>query len=139
MKRKKRLRVLAPEFPPMRCDVGCGDCCGPAPASAAEFAQVVAYVREHKIVPKDQGLTCPLYLDGKCSVYAVRPLICRAFGHVEGLACSRGYNTNVANESALDARLRANGEAAHLIHEVLTLVNPGVTFRGLLQQMRAGA
>jgi Fe-S-cluster containining protein len=120
----------------MRCDDGCGDCCGPAPASKAELDRVVAYVREHKIVPKDQGLTCPLYLGGKCSVYSVRPLICRAFGHVDGLDCSRGYNTNVPS-ARTDTQLQAQGAGDHLIHEVLTLVNPGITFNGVLQQMVA--
>lgn len=134
MKRKRRLPVVGPEFPPMRCDDGCGECCGPAPATQAEFDRVVAYVLEHKITPKDQGITCPLYLDGKCSVYEVRPLICRAFGHAEGLSCSRGYNTNVPTE-VVDARLRANGEGVTLLHEVLRLVNPGITFQGVLGAM----
>lgn len=118
----------------MRCDVGCGDCCGPAPATEAEFNRVVAYVTKHKIVPKDQGITCPLYLDGKCSVYDVRPLACRAFGHIEGMDCSRGYNTNMPSEG-VNARLLANGEADRILHEVLTIQNPGMTFHGVLEQM----
>jgi len=118
----------------MRCDDGCGDCCGPAPATEAEFKRVVAYITEHKIVPKDQGITCPLYLDGKCSVYNVRPLACRAFGHVEGMDCSRGYNTNVPS-TGVNARLLANGAADHILHEVLTIRNPGMTFHGVLKQM----
>ncbi len=134
MKAKKRLPIVTPEFPPMRCDDGCGECCGPAPATRAELDRVVAYIREHGITPKDQGITCPLYLDGKCSVYAVRPLICRAFGHVDGLDCSRGYNTNVDSEE-LNSKLRAAGAGAHLIHEVLTLVNPAMTFKGVVDQM----
>jgi Fe-S-cluster containining protein len=131
---KKRLPVVSPEFPPMQCDVGCGDCCGPAPATKVELDRVVAYVRENGIVPKDQGLTCPLFLDGACSVYSVRPLICRAFGHVEGMDCTRGYNVNVPSE-ALDEKLRMNGEDYHLLHEVLAIVNPGITFKGVLHQM----
>jgi len=134
MKRKRRLPVVAPEFPPMRCDDGCGECCGPAPATQAEFDRVVAYVIEHKITPKDQGITCPLYLDGKCSVYEVRPLICRAFGHVEGLSCPRGYNVDVPS-GPVDARLLANGGGERMIHEVLRLVNPSITFQGVLGAM----
>jgi hypothetical protein len=136
MKRKKRLPVVTPEFPPMRCDVGCGECCGPAPVTKTEFDRVVEYVIKHKIVPKDQGLTCPLYLDGKCSVYEVRPLVCRAFGHVDGMDCDRGYNTNLPTE-VVNARLLANGEVDHVLHEVLALNNPGMTFQGVLHQMTA--
>ena len=134
MKRKRRLPVVAPEFPPMRCDDGCGDCCGPVPVSQVEFDRVVAYVTKHKIVPKDQGLTCPLYLNGKCSVYEVRPLLCRSFGHVEGMDCTHGYNTNLPSEG-VNARLLANGEADTVLHEVLKLVNPTMTFKGILERM----
>ncbi len=136
MKRKRRLPVVTPEFPSMQCDIGCGECCGPAPATKAEFDRVVAFVIKNKIVPKDQGITCPLYLDGKCSVYEVRPLVCRAFGHVEGMNCDRGYNTNLPSE-VVDARLLANGETDHILHEVLTLQNPSMTFQGVLHQMTA--
>jgi Fe-S-cluster containining protein len=137
-KLRKKLPVVAAEFPPMRCDVGCGDCCGPAPATQAEFDRVVDYIRRHKIVPKDQGITCPLYLDGKCSVYEVRPLACRAFGHVEGMDCSRGYNTNLPVEQ-VDAKLIVNGETTTVLHEVLSLNNPGLTFQGVLHRMTRGA
>lgn len=95
MKRKRRLPIAKPEFPPMRCDDGSGECCGPAPATQAELDRVVEYVIKNKLTPKDQGLTCPLYLNGRCSVYEVRPLVCRAFGHVDGMNCARGYNTNI--------------------------------------------
>jgi len=135
MKRKKRLPVLKPEFPPMRCDDGCGDCCGPVPATAAEFQRVLAYIRERDIKPKDQGITCPLYLDGKCSVYPVRPLICRAFGHVEGMVCSRGHNTNVPRE--VDTKIVANGRVEHLLHDVLAIVNPGTKLSPLLEQLKS--
>lgn len=137
MKRKRRLHIAKPEFPPMRCDDGCGECCGPAPATQAEFDRVVEYVVKNKITPKDQGLTCPLYLDGRCSVYEVRPLACRAFGHVDGMDCAHGYNTNMPSE-VVDGRIRANGEVATILHEVLRLVNPSITFQGVLGHLVGG-
>ena len=36
------------------------------------------------------GDPCPLLVLGRCSVYEHRPLICRAFGSVEGLRCPHG-------------------------------------------------
>ena len=102
----------------MKCDVGCGDCCGPVPVSLKRFKQIHAYVRENGIRPKEQGETCPLYLDGKCSVYAVRPGICSAFGHSESLQCSRGHNVNV--EEALVQRVAlSDGPPERLLHELL--------------------
>ena len=46
-------------------------------------------------------MTCPFYLEGRCSVYTVRPFTCRLFGHVDeaSLTCPRGYNTNIAAEA----------------------------------------
>jgi Fe-S-cluster containining protein len=79
----------------MRCDKGCGACCGPVICSDAEFDAVAAYVLKHDIRPRRQGQRCPLYIDGECSVYPVRPFICRAFGHATDLECERGYNVNI--------------------------------------------
>lgn len=76
------------------------------------------YVQERGIVPQDNGTTCPLYLEGRCSVYPVRPPVCIAFGHSERLPCERGYNANV--DDAVVARyVRSGGKPAHLLHELL--------------------
>jgi Fe-S-cluster containining protein len=136
VKRKKRLPVVA-EFPPMRCDDGCGDCCGPAPVTQAEFDRIVDYITQHKIVPREQGQTCPLYLDGRCSVYEVRPFACRAFGHVAGMACSRGYNTNIS-EARLHTMLVANGEPTTITHDLLAIRNPAMSFKGVLDRIVQG-
>jgi Fe-S-cluster containining protein len=86
--------------------------------SLKRFKQIQAYVREKGILPKEQGETCPLYLDGKCSVYAVRPPICVAFGHSEELQCSRGYNVNV-NEAVVQRVALSGGPPERLLHELL--------------------
>src|SRR5262249_4223157 len=36
------------------------------------------------------GAPCPLLVIGRCSVYDARPMICRAFGAVDGLRCPHG-------------------------------------------------
>lgn len=35
-------------------------------------------------------LACPLLVMKRCSVYGARPLVCRAFGAVQGLPCPHG-------------------------------------------------
>jgi len=105
-------------LPSMQCDVGCGDCCGPVPVSLKRFKQIQVYIRENGILPKEQGETCPLYLDGKCSVYAVRPPICVAYGHSEKLPCSRGYNVNV-EEPIVQRVAMSDGPPERLLHELL--------------------
>ena len=39
----------------------------------------------------DLDLVCPYLTDkGRCSIYDLRPLICRMFGTVEGMPCPHG-------------------------------------------------
>ena len=110
----RKLKVI----PSMHCDDGCGDCCVPAPATETEFGAVARYVREHGIKPIDQGVTCPLYQNGRCTVYAVRPLACRLFGHVNGMTCTRGYDVAIP-EREIARMVRANGSATRCLHELL--------------------
>lgn len=80
----------------MKCDAGCGDCCGFAPCDQAELRKIADYAKEHGITPLRQGRRCPWYQDGACAVHPVRPATCRLFGHSDQLVCSKGYNANVA-------------------------------------------
>ncbi|WP_371590837.1 YkgJ family cysteine cluster protein [Streptomyces sp. NBC_00470] len=40
--------------------------------------------------PEGSEKPCPALVDGQCSVYADRPLICRLYGVAEGLLCPHG-------------------------------------------------
>ncbi len=86
---------IYPVLPPMRCDHGCGECCGPTMASIAEYDAIQAFAKQNGITPKRQGLKCPFYQEGTCKVYPVRPMICRLYGHSKKTPCARGYNTNI--------------------------------------------
>lgn len=73
-------------------DVGCkGLCtqsCGPILYSVAEGSSIA---RKHgaRPVPSNGG-TCSSLRDGKCSVYADRPMICRLYGAVASMRCQWG-------------------------------------------------
>lgn len=134
MKPKRRLKLV---FPPMRCDEGCGQCCGPAPATKAELAAVQRYITANGIVPVDQGLTCPFYQSGRCAVHPVRPRICQAFGHVEMLTCPRGYNENV-DEQRAKAWLLSAGPAEDTLHSFLPTRSPlELALRGMARDRQA--
>jgi Fe-S-cluster containining protein len=88
-----------PILPSMKCDDGCGACCGPVTCTPAEFDAVNAYAASHGVKPRRQGITCPFFQEGRCSVHEARPFICRFFGHSPRLVCERGYNENISAKS----------------------------------------
>lgn len=106
------------KLPVMKCDEGCGDCCGPVPVTHSEYDRVIEYAQKHSITPMKQGITCPFYQEGKCKVYEVRPLICVVFGHSERLVCSKGYNKNIP-ERKIRRAIMKNGECVKHLHDVL--------------------
>jgi Fe-S-cluster containining protein len=102
----------------MKCDEGCGRCCGVVPATDKEYEAIIRYAEKAGIVPIAQGITCPFFQGGRCAVYEARPLICRMFGHSPLLSCLRDYNTNISD--GIERKLiRENGPPSHLLHEVL--------------------
>lgn len=123
-------------LPPMRCDRGCGECCGPVPVTESEYRKVVFVARAKKLPPKRQGITCPFFLDGTCAVYDARPFACRLFGHVPGMTCERGYNTNItpSEEAKL---LRSYGNATRLLHEALVELGVVATIEEALAPLDA--
>jgi hypothetical protein len=112
VKRRKLPLVL----PPMRCDKGCGECCGVVPVTAREQRAVRAYVETHKLTPLWQGSTCPFYQRGTCAVYPVRPRVCQAFGHTWKMECPRSYNENV-DDAALRKWLLSDGPPVSTLHQ----------------------
>jgi len=105
-------------LPAMKCEEGCGRCCGIVPATETEYQRVIRYAKEHDVNPQDQGITCPWYQENKCSVYAVRPIICRLFGHVEAMPCPQGHNVSIPEREAV-RMIRSNGKCGRVLHEVL--------------------
>lgn len=95
-------RRCLPILPPIPCPPDCGDCCGIVPVSTLEWLAVAAYARNHGITAREQGLSCPFLHDGRCAVHPVRPVLCRAFGHVRGMTCPKGHQRPVP-EAAVHA------------------------------------
>lgn len=88
MKSNAKLQALYAAIPAFDCKPGCSDCCGPVPMAKPEWQAV-------KMAKRAAGadcLSCVYLVDGKCSVYADRPYMCRLFGAtVEAkLACPHG-------------------------------------------------
>jgi len=57
---------------------------------------------------------CPLLIDNKCSIYAVRPFICRLYGHAKGLSCKEKQAKDYTfTESQANRLCRLAREAWH--------------------------
>jgi hypothetical protein len=96
-----RIDALLATIPSFKCKAGCADCCGPVQLSRLEYYRCVKAsgrsaedVRQHMEKNIKQKIyRCPL-LDlktNRCSVYQVRPAICRVFGTTKDLPCPHGY------------------------------------------------
>ncbi len=74
----------------------CGLCCGPVPVTETELNKIKKAVermpakkRERLMKQKRDPFTC-IFRDSEndnCSIYNVRPEVCRMFGFYEGMDC----------------------------------------------------
>lgn len=83
-------------LPSMKLCDGCKDepivaaCCTIVRARPEEAKRIRHYAREHGVQwQQNEGITCGFLQDGQCAIYPVRPWVCRAFGVVKQLPCSR--------------------------------------------------
>jgi Fe-S-cluster containining protein len=91
-------------------------------ALAARARRYASQIEGHSFDdPTDESVPCPLLVDGRCSVYELRPLVCR------------GYNS-----TDVDACRRAHEDADELvpIFSVIKDVTDGATV-GVAQQLKA--
>lgn len=88
---------LYAQVPDVGCKGLCSDSCGPIGMHPYERARIRrAGVR---IPPPEEALaelvatgdyTCPALVDGRCSVYELRPMLCRVWGASEAMPCPHG-------------------------------------------------
>ncbi len=87
--RREALDRLSARLPTIVCQGKCQRYCGHVPMSRLERDRIVERVGEPRTF---HGFNCNL-LDkstGRCTVYEIRPLICRIWGCVKKLACPHG-------------------------------------------------
>lgn len=97
---EKKLAEIYAQIPALECKGLCQESCGPIGMSQAEARAIKDRVGarvdikgegRQVFIMKLPSLTCPLLNpDGKCSVYANRPAICRIWGNVRPMACPHG-------------------------------------------------
>jgi hypothetical protein len=112
------------KLPKMLCRK-CGHCCGPVACKTEEYERIVNYAAKHGIAPQWNGSKCPWLtrdLTGfSCSIYPVRPPLCRLFGHTPKMKCRHGHNVNITPEREREfcrTEFTVPG-LARLLHEVV--------------------
>lgn len=84
----KELRDLFAQIPNVNCQGKCANSCGPIGCSALE--KTLIEERAGKKLTTDDDNMCLMLKRGKCSVYAIRPIICRLWGVVPSMPCPHG-------------------------------------------------
>lgn len=92
------LEALYAKVPEIGCKGLCVDACGPVDGGPRELVRMArAGVRlppredaVRRMASTPDNYECPALVDGRCSTYEARPLICRAWGASEDLPCPYG-------------------------------------------------
>ena len=137
-----QLDALYAQVPATRC-AGSGECCALTdaefdnyyatmfPLYRAEYANIVAYV-EQKFTPErrrelldfteERPRRCPfLGADHACTIYPVRPLICRTYGGMNPVSIAREALRNEGELSATSIRTFVRREAGMVCPRVAVM------------------
>ncbi len=100
------LAGLYEQVPTVSCKGLCDDTCGPIGMGHREWARIaragvrlpsraVADEAARRLWARGENYQCPALIDGRCSVYDQRPMVCRIWGVSEGLECPYGCADDV--------------------------------------------
>lgn len=97
----------------------CGGCCGPVPINNFEYKTIQNYVdiNKPKYNKKTDFMTCKFRVDGCCSIYKVRPTLCKLFGVTKGMNCPNGNSYNIDGFKILNKQHK--NKIKGLINEVI--------------------
>lgn len=88
-KQDRELDALYATLPTMQCRGYCHDSCGPIDPAVREKARIIE--RARKPLTCGEYATCSMLTEErKCSVYDIRPMICRLWGLVRSMPCPYG-------------------------------------------------
>jgi len=88
LKAVKALEALYAELPQMECTGQCESYCGPLVMTRTEFDLIKQETGVRPTV--NQAEKCIFLRNGRCSIYNIRPLICRMWGQAENIMCPWG-------------------------------------------------
>ncbi len=97
----EKLDKIYRKLPKLNCKGKCTDSCSLIKVAELERKRIKDFLGHDPFIQSDKFLEtvmslkpeewkCSLLKEGKCSIYNMRPLICRLFGLVEKMACPFG-------------------------------------------------
>lgn len=109
------LEAARAEVPTVRCKGICTDACGPVdggPLERQRMRRAGVKLPPHRravaeMVISDFNYCCPALVDGRCSTYEERPMICRTWGASEDMRCPYGCE--------VEGDLLTSAETLHLV------------------------
>lgn len=130
MTRRDEIHTVWASLPHLECKGLCQESCGPIEASIVERAMLARAGVElpdpfetlGDLVSGSGDATCPALVDGRCSAYEVRPLVCRLWGLVEEMPCPFGCVPEGGLLSSAEGRaihervLEIGGRPAWMLH-----------------------
>ncbi|HEY1728097.1 MAG TPA: YkgJ family cysteine cluster protein [Candidatus Baltobacteraceae bacterium] len=115
--------ALYARIPKIECRQKCQDFCGAiiqlGAFTEAERPEIehVAHAAQVDRAPDASPLACSaLDRNGRCTIYAERPAICRFFGVVEGMTCPHGCEPE---------RLLSHAEMSEILNALAAIAGPG--------------
>lgn len=94
-----KLENIYKQIPQSTCPSRCGKCCGPVFPSLSELRNVKDWCALHRkeyidFLTINENGDCPyLNKEKRCSIYPVRPFLCRVLGVTSPLPCPLNMNT----------------------------------------------
>ena len=96
--REKAIEAIWEQVPDPHCKGLCTNACTVIPMTMIEARRLrrAGHPLPHhadvlvKMVASGERQDCPALVDGQCTVYEMRPLICRLYGAVEDMQCEHG-------------------------------------------------
>lgn len=121
LKANAEMDKLYRRIPEVHCKGLCQEACSIIPMQESEARRLKARTGEWPTYDAKELRCSMLTEDGKCSVYGIRPLVCRLFGAVRKMTCPHGC---VPDRWVSEAEARAITEQAVRIGGACVFPNP---------------
>lgn len=99
MDKLKHLETIYARVPALDCQKKCQEFCGPIAMTELEAERIKKRFKSLPVANKN--MVCSKLKGGVCSIYELRPLICRLWGTVPAMRCPWGCKpkTFMSNEA----------------------------------------